>query len=68
MTRILEESGLGVPSYYEWRSRSGCFFCFFQQKREWVGLLENHPDLFEEAKKYEKADFLTLQGLTFTKT
>ncbi|MCC5851090.1 MAG: phosphoadenosine phosphosulfate reductase family protein [Verrucomicrobia bacterium] len=54
--RILEESGLGVPSYYKWRSRSGCFFCFYQQKREWVGLLENHPDLFEEAKKYEKID------------
>ena len=22
---ILEESGLGLPSYYEWRSRSGLF-------------------------------------------
>ena len=28
---ILEESGLGLPKYYEWRSRSGCYFCFFQQ-------------------------------------
>jgi 3'-phosphoadenosine 5'-phosphosulfate sulfotransferase (PAPS reductase)/FAD synthetase len=54
--RILESSGLGMPSYYRWRSRSGCFFCFFQQKIEWVGLLENHPDLFEEAKRYEKAN------------
>ena len=27
--KILEDSGLGVPSYYEWRSRSGCYFCFF---------------------------------------
>jgi hypothetical protein len=44
--RILEESGLGLPAYYEWRSRSGCYFCFFQQKREWVGLLETHPDRF----------------------
>jgi len=26
--KILEDSGLGVPSYYEWRSRSGCYFCF----------------------------------------
>jgi len=54
--RILEESGLGVPKYYEWRSRSGCYFCFFQQRIEWVGLLENHPDLFERAKQYERED------------
>ena len=52
--QILESSGLGVPEYYRWRSRSGCFFCFFQQHIEWVGLFENHPDLFEEAKRYEK--------------
>jgi len=57
--RILNESGLGVPRYYEWRSRSGCYFCFFQQKREWIGLLEKHPELFEQAKKYEKFDPLT---------
>jgi hypothetical protein len=54
--RILEESGLGLPDYYKWRSRSGCYFCFFQQKIEWVGLKENHPVLFEEAKQYEKVD------------
>lgn len=52
--RILNESGLGVPNYYNWRSRSGCYFCFFQQKREWIGLYENHPDLFEKAAAYEK--------------
>jgi hypothetical protein len=52
--RLLDNSGLGIPSYYRWRSRSGCFFCFFQQKIEWVGLRENHPDLFEQATKYEK--------------
>jgi 3'-phosphoadenosine 5'-phosphosulfate sulfotransferase (PAPS reductase)/FAD synthetase len=52
--RLLTDSGLGLPRYYEWRSRSGCFFCFFQQKREWIGLLENHPDLFDKAKEYEK--------------
>ena len=52
--RILENSGLGLPAYYDWRSRSGCYFCFFQQRIEWVGLLRNHPDLFEEAKHYEK--------------
>lgn len=51
---ILEGSGLGLPDYYEWRTRSGCTFCFFQQKIEWVRLLERHPDAFEEAKRYEK--------------
>ncbi len=54
--RILEDCGLGLPSYYQWRSRSGCYFCFFQQKREWVGLLENHEDLFNQAQAYEKID------------
>jgi len=36
------------------RSRSGCFFCFYQQKIEWVWLLETHPDLYEAAKQYEQ--------------
>jgi hypothetical protein len=51
---ILENSGLGLPKYYEWRSRSGCTFCFFQRKIEWVGLLERHPEAFENAKAMEK--------------
>ena len=51
---ILEASGLGLPKYYSWRSRSGCTFCFFQQKIEWVRLKEEHPGAFEEAKAYEK--------------
>lgn len=51
---ILESSGLGLPKYYSWRSRSGCTFCFFQQKIEWVRLMREHPDAFEEAKRYEK--------------
>src|SRR5215203_4192120 len=25
--RILDNAGLGLPAYYEWRSRSGCYFC-----------------------------------------
>ena len=54
--RILERSGVGLPAYYEWRSRSGCYFCFFQQKGEWVRLRERHPDLFQLAKGYEKED------------
>jgi len=64
--RILEESGLGLPAYYRWRSRSGCFFCFFQQKIEWLGLWENHPDLFEEAASYEKVDPATGERYTWS--
>ena len=36
------------------RSRSGCFFCFYQQKIEWVWLLEQHPELYAKAISYEK--------------
>jgi len=51
---ILNRSGIGLPRYYEWRSRSGCTFCFFQQKVEWARLKRVHPIAFEAAKKYEK--------------
>jgi hypothetical protein len=46
------------------RSRSGCFFCFFQQKIEWVWLYENHPDLYEKATFYEKDGYTWQQGET----
>jgi 3'-phosphoadenosine 5'-phosphosulfate sulfotransferase (PAPS reductase)/FAD synthetase len=52
---LLESNGIGLPKYYEWRSRSGCFFCFFQRKYEWVMLAEKHPDLFEKAISYEES-------------
>jgi len=65
--KILEESGVGVPAYYKKigfeingkkgqyaRSRSGCYFCFFQQKIEWVWLYEQHPELYKKAMEYEK--------------
>lgn len=68
--RILEESGVGIPAYYNEkdfslegkngkyaRSRSGCYFCFFQQKIEWVWLYEQHPDLFRKAMEYEKEGY-----------
>lgn len=63
--RILEESGLGIPKYYEWRSRSGCYFCFFQRKAEWAGLKERHPEDFERAKAYEKLDTITGERFTW---
>lgn len=73
--RILRDSNVGVPSYYEPipfdvdgkvgyynRSRSGCFFCFFQQKIEWIWLYEQHPDLFKKAMEYEKDGYTWNQG------
>lgn len=51
---ILRQADVGEPEYYSWRSRSGCTFCFFQQKIEWVRLSERHPDKFAEAVDYEK--------------
>ena len=52
--RILDDAGIGVPAYYEWRTRSGCYFCFYQRKAEWVGLAERHPELFERAVAIER--------------
>jgi hypothetical protein len=52
--RILEEAGIGLPSYYEWRTRSGCYFCFYQRKAEWIGLADRHPELFERAVAIER--------------
>lgn len=51
---LLESAGVGEPEYYKWRTRSGCTFCFFQQKIEWVRLKREHPDAYEDAKAYEK--------------
>ena len=73
--RILEDSGVGVPAYYNPivfevdgkkgtynRSRSGCYFCFFQQKIEWIWLLEQHPDLYKKAMEFEKDGYTWNQG------
>ena len=54
VTRILEDAGIGLPTYYEWRTRSGCYFCFYQRKAEWIGLAERHPELFERAVAIEQ--------------
>ena len=52
---ILNNSGIGIPKYYTWSNRSGCYFCPFQTKANWISLYENHPDLFFKAKEYEDA-------------
>ena len=65
--RILEET-VGIPEYYKWRSRSGCYFCFFQRRDEWIGLYENHPDLFKKAMEIEAKEggkgYTWVQGTT----
>ncbi|MFC3961666.1 phosphoadenosine phosphosulfate reductase domain-containing protein [Nocardia jiangsuensis] len=67
--RILDEAGIGLPAYYEWRTRSGCYFCFFQRKHEWVGLADRHPDLFQKAIEYEdkvRYQATAMQGRDYT--
>jgi 3'-phosphoadenosine 5'-phosphosulfate sulfotransferase (PAPS reductase)/FAD synthetase len=69
--RILDEAGIGLPDYYEWRTRSGCYFCFFQRKHEWLGLKDRHPDLFEKAVAYEEKvryRHKAMQGRNYTWT
>lgn len=64
--QILRDT-VGIPKYYEWRSRSGCYFCFFQRQDEWLGLKRNHPELFEKAKQIEKTSgngYTWVQGKT----
>lgn len=71
---LLDGSGLGLPKYYNKieyeleskkgylsRSRSGCYFCFFQQRIEWVWLYEQHPELFQKAMEYEKDGYTWIQ-------
>lgn len=68
--RILAESGIGMPPYMEWgRTHSGCYFCFFQRKIEWVRLLETYPGDFDKAQHYEEIshkperEFTWIEGL-----
>jgi len=64
--KMLERT-VGVPEYYKKieyevdgktgtysRTRSGCFFCFYQQKIEWVWLYENNREKFDEAISMKK--------------
>jgi hypothetical protein len=59
---------VGIPEYYEWRSRSGCFFCFFQRREEWIGLAERYPEEFARAVEMEKQEggkgYTWIQGMT----
>lgn len=50
--RILDDT-VGIPPYYKWRTRSGCYFCFYQRRVEYAILYFLYPELFNESKKYE---------------
>lgn len=60
--KILEES-IGLPEYYKWRTRSGCFFCFYQRRVEWAIMYHLYPDLFKQSQSYETEHE---DGRTFT--
>lgn len=62
----LLDNSTGIPKYYEWRSRSGCYFCFFQRKNEWLGLRRRHPDLFQKAMEYEENTYDPATGRMYT--
>lgn len=72
--QLFEDNGVKVPAYYEEveyevngetgkfnRTRSGCYFCFYQKKIEWIWLYERHPDLFEKAMSYEKDGYTWME-------
>ena len=61
--QILNNSGIGLASFYKWKRRSGCYFCFFQNKMDWISLYEHYPKLFEKAASMEKySDKIKLNG------
>ncbi len=72
--RILHDAGIGLPAYYNvvydkdynieyYRSRSGCYFCFFMRQIEWVWLWEKHPDEFKKAMEFEKSGYSWIQNM-----
>ncbi len=75
--QLFKDNGVKVPGYYDeiefevdgqWgkynRSRSGCFFCFYQRKIEWIWLYERHPELFKAAQEYEKDGYSWMDNET----
>jgi hypothetical protein len=75
--QLFKDNGVKVPGYYDEiefeidgkkgkynRSRSGCFFCFYQRKIEWIWLYERHPDLFKKAQEYEKDGYSWMDNET----
>jgi len=76
--RILHDAGLGLPAYYDvvydseydieyFRSRSGCYFCFFMRQIEWVWLWEKHPDEYKKAMEFEKSGYSWIKDMPLSK-
>jgi hypothetical protein len=47
---------IGVPTFYRYRSRSGCKACPFMRKSEFLGLLQHHRADFDHAATREVID------------
>ena len=46
--KIIKEERLSVPV------KSGCYFCPFQSKKEWIKLYQESPNLFKISKEFEE--------------
>lgn len=46
--KLIEKAGLPIPR------KSGCFFCPFMSKRNWLDLLREYPHLFDKAQALEE--------------
>lgn len=55
--KILDNVGIGIPEYYNWRDRNGCYFCFYQKPIDWVNLYKKYPNLYKKAMEYEKLSY-----------
>jgi 3'-phosphoadenosine 5'-phosphosulfate sulfotransferase (PAPS reductase)/FAD synthetase len=51
--RLLIQSGIGEPIYYNFKRRSGCWCCPFQSVMAWRNLLRYHPELFAKAEEWQ---------------
>lgn len=76
--RILHDADIGLPAYYDvvydkeydieyFRSRSGCYFCFFMRQIEWVWLWEKHPDEYKKAMEFEKSGYTWIKDMPLAK-
>jgi 3'-phosphoadenosine 5'-phosphosulfate sulfotransferase (PAPS reductase)/FAD synthetase len=50
---LLIKSKLGIPIYYQYKPRSGCWCCPFQSVMSWRRLLRYHPELFAKAEEWQ---------------
>jgi len=48
--------------FFAGRTRSNCYFCFYQRQYEFVWLSKTHPDLFERACRIERMTGRLLQS------